>query len=498
VRESVALVARLTALTALAVGIGYSGLLDAPTSGVLVVWLLATLLVGYFEWLRAGAWVALDLGIGLLLTVLTKGVLWWVLPGVIATDWLVYIVSKKPIGPLERSIADPDGAQRRLSRMAHELAIEDSPESVLEHALNLGIELVNGEAGPELLGAMLVQSNGMLHCEVARGIPSADKATPLPLDEGLIGKALTTGGPTRTADPTSDPALSQWPSVQACHSILCIPLAADSEQVGAMLYAHPSSKFFDDLRVALLHSLGRQAEIALRHASRYRELEREKERLNAVQEEARRKLARDLHDGPTQTIAAIAMRLNFARRLMERDIIAAEKELSKVEQAARATSKEIRHMLFTMRPLILESQGLEAALWQLADRIWDTHQQNVHIEAEREVGKGMRPNEQAVLFYIAEEAINNARKHAAAENIWVKLRASKDQDKIILEVEDDGVGFNVGAVDANYAQRGSLGMVNMRERTDLIQGELSINSREGEGTSIRLIVPQNSRSVSPS
>jgi signal transduction histidine kinase len=227
-------------------------------------------------------------------------------------------------------------------------------------------------------------------------------------------------------------------------------------------------------------------------------LEREKERLNAVQEEARRKLARDLHDGPTQTIAAIAMRLNFARRLMERDIIAAEKELSKVEQAARATSKEIRHMLFTMRPLILESQGLEAALWQLADRIWDTHQQNVHIEAEREVGKGMRPNEQAVLFYIAEEAINNARKHAAAENIWVKLRASKDQDKIILEVEDDGVGFNVGAVDANYAQRGSLGMVNMRERTDLIQGELSINSREGEGTSIRLIVPQNSRSVSPS
>lgn len=493
-RKNGALIVRLTGYGTLAVWLGYSRLLDGPLSGILLAWLAASLVVAYFDRLSVWAWIALDLVFGLVLTTLTEGSLWWVLPGVIVAGWVASRISEKPNISLESSFADPDGTQRRLSRMAHELAIEDSPGSVLEHALHLGIELVNGEAGPELLGAMLVQANGMLRCKAARGIPSTDWEIPLPLDGGLIGKALQTGGPTRTGDPAADPALSQWASVQTCRSILCIPLAAESNQVGAMLYAHPKAQFFNDLRVALLHSLGRQAEIALRHASRYRELEREKERLNEVQEEARKKLARDLHDGPTQTIAAIAMRLNFARRLMERDIIAAENEISKVEQAARATSKVIRHMLFTMRPLILESQGLEAALWQLADRTWDTHKQNVHIETDREIGAAMKPNEQAVLFYIAEEAINNARKHAAAENIWVKLRASEDQDKIILEVEDDGVGFNVGAVDATYAQRGSLGMVSMRERSDLIKGELSISSREGEGTNIRLIVPQNSRS----
>jgi signal transduction histidine kinase len=79
-----------------------------------------------------------------------------------------------------------------------------------------------------------------------------------------------------------------------------------------------------------------------------------------IQEEARKKIARDLHDGPTQSIAAIAMRVNFARRLMERDFKAASEELYKIEELARRTTKEIRHMLFTLRPLVLESQGLVA------------------------------------------------------------------------------------------------------------------------------------------
>jgi signal transduction histidine kinase len=490
---NIPLVTRLAGLVLLALWAGYTGILDALLSGVLALWLLASLAAGIWLASSAPVWILMDLSFGILLAILSDGVLWWVPPVAAFLGWLTLKASERPPASLENSIVDPDGAQRRLSRMAYELAVEDSPATVLEQALNLGIELVNGEAGPELLGAMLVQSNGVLQCEVARGIPPADTQTPLPLDEGLIATALESGGPMRTAEPASDPGLSRWTSIQGCRSILCIPLAAESDQVGAMLYAHPSAEFFDDLRVALLHNLGRQAEIALRHASRYRDLEREKQRLNEVQEEARKKLARDLHDGPTQTIAAIAMRLNFARRLLQRDLVAAEKELYKVEQAARATSKEMRHMLFTMRPLILESQGLEAALSQLAYRVWDTHKQNVYIEAGHQVGMAMSPNEQAVLFYIAEEAINNATKHAAAQNIWVRLRTSEDHDKIILEVEDDGVGFNVGAVDANYAQRGSLGMVNMRERSELIHGELSLSSREGEGTRIRLIMPQNSR-----
>ncbi len=144
-------------------------------------------------------------------------------------------------------------------------------------------------------------------------------------------------------------------------------------------------------------------------------------------------------------------------------------------------------MLFTMRPLILESQGLAAALYQLAEKMRDTHQINVAFDTSTDVPDGLDLGHQGVIFYIAEEAINNARKHAAAEHIWVRLRS--ENERFVLEVEDDGVGFNVGAVDAHYGQRGSLGIVSMRERADLVEGTLKIDSAEGDGTCITLSVP---------
>ncbi|MBI4770990.1 MAG: sensor histidine kinase, partial [Chloroflexi bacterium] len=230
-----------------------------------------------------------------------------------------------------------------------------------------------------------------------------------------------------------------------------------------------------------------QAVIALQNAQLFRGLAREKERIVEVEEEARKKLARDLHDGPTQAIAAIAMRTNYTRRLMERDTGAAVAELFTIEDLARRTTKEIRHMLFTLRPLILESQGLEAALRQLAAKMYETHEQKVKVETHPGATENLEMGKQGVIFYIAEEAANNARKHAEAEMIWLRLR-QKD-DIFSLEVEDNGVGFNVGKVDASYDQRGSLGMVNMRERAELVGGVLKVESAEGKGTRIRVYVP---------
>jgi signal transduction histidine kinase len=206
-----------------------------------------------------------------------------------------------------------------------------------------------------------------------------------------------------------------------------------------------------------------------------------------MQEEARKKIARDLHDGPAQAIAAMAMQINFARRLIVKDGAAAGRELRKVEELGRSTSRELRHMLFTLRPLILESRGLMAALVELARKMNETHGSNVVVEIERGVVAQLGPAEQSVLFFIAEEAINNAHKHAEAEHIWVRMSVRAEQ--CVLEVEDDGVGFNVGAVDSDYAQRGSLGMVTMRERADLVGGLFQLESTEGVGTRITVTVP---------
>src|SRR5690606_1287600 len=100
-----------------------------------------------------------------------------------------------------------------------------------------------------------------------------------------------------------------------------------------------------------------QVTVALQNAALYQNILEEKERIVEVEEDARKKLARDLHDGPTQSVAVIAMRMNHIKRIILDSPQQAIEEAGKVEDLARKTTKEIRHMLFTLRPLILETQG---------------------------------------------------------------------------------------------------------------------------------------------
>jgi signal transduction histidine kinase len=99
-------------------------------------------------------------------------------------------------------------------------------------------------------------------------------------------------------------------------------------------------------------------------------------------------------------------------------------------------------------------------------------------------------HQQGVIFYIIEEAVGNARKYAEAELISVSARLH--EDAVVVQIADNGVGFDTTAVDANYDKRGSLGMVNMRERTELLDGVLKIESAEGRGTTISVLVPIHS------
>jgi signal transduction histidine kinase len=322
----------------------------------------------------------------------------------------------------------------------------------------------------------------------ARRFTPTDMRTVLPGTSGLIGKVLESGEPQSATDLPQDPELSRFVALRACSVAYCLPLRAGLDTYGVLLFSHPDPNFFSQSKRELLEIISHQAVISIQNARLYSDLEQEKERMMEIQEEGRKKLARDLHDGPTQSVAAIAMRLNFARRLLERDPKATADELSKIEELARRTTKEIRHMLFTLRPLVLESQGLIAALDAMAEKMNDTYDQNVIIEAEENLVPQLEMGKQTIIFYIAEEAVNNARKHAKANHIWVRLKAL-DKDLVLLDVQDDGGGFDVSSMDSSYDQRGSLGMVNMRERTELVNGLFTIKSEEGKGTSVRVIIP---------
>jgi signal transduction histidine kinase len=322
----------------------------------------------------------------------------------------------------------------------------------------------------------------------SRRLLPTDKNVTLTGTSGVLAGVIEDANPAFVDNPKNDPELRQLIALHECQSAFVLPLRTGLDAYGVMLFGHPVPGFFTAERRDVLELVSHQSCIAIQNARLYQALEQERNRMMEIQDESRKKLARDLHDGPTQSISAIAMRINVARRLMERDQKSASEELFKIEDLARRTTKEIRHMLFTLRPLVLESQGLAAAFKSMAEKIQETYDQEVIVQVDERAVEAMEVSKQAVVFYLADEAITNARKHAQAPHIWLRLKMLRD-GLSLLEVEDDGVGFDTSAVDASYESRGSLGMINLRERTELVRGVLSIDSVKGRGTRIQVVIP---------
>lgn len=426
-----------------------------------------------------------------------------VLLGNAALGWLFGFLSYRLMSRLRRAREAWLEAEERKQRLQAERlrAIYDLTSTltatlnyrrVLDNALDLAASALKTDPDIEmderLVGAVLLFSGNTLSVGSARRFTSADMRVTLPAAEGLLARVIESGEPLSSANVSRDPELMRIVTLHTCTSAYCFPLRSGFNVYGVMLFAHPDADFFTQDRRDMLDIVCRQALIAIQNSRLYQDLVEEKERMIEVQEEARKKLARDLHDGPTQSVSAIAMRVNIARRLLQKDIKSAYQELIRIEQLAQRTTKEIRHMLFTLRPLVLESQGLTAALVSMAEKMRETFNQNVTVDVDESLLEQMEMGKKGVIFYIVEEAVNNARKHAKAQTIAVSLRQI-DPELALLEISDNGVGFDVDAVTKAYDQRGSLGMVNLRERTELVNGLLNIESAPGKGTRVQVFIP---------
>ena len=367
-----------------------------------------------------------------------------------------------------------------------------SYKRVLESALDLSVRALHpdedADFSDQLVSAVLLFVGNELIVKSARRFTSADQRLVFRGAEGVLGRAISEGESVLTQNVGHDPELSGVIALRSCTSCYCVPLRTGFTVYGVLLFSHPEPEYFNQDRQEMLELLGRQSVIAIQNARLYQDLIEEKERMIEVQEEARKKLARDLHDGPTQSVSAIAMRLNLIRMMLTRAPEKVEDELIRAEDLARRTTKEIRHMLFTLRPLVLESQGLHAALESMAEKMAETFGQNVQIDVDDKIIENLEMGKQGVIFFISEEAVNNARKHAKASLIQVRLR-SLDHSLIVLEIKDNGKGFDVKAVNLNYEKRGSLGMVNLSERSELINGLLHIDSAPGKGTNVQVFIP---------
>jgi signal transduction histidine kinase len=232
---------------------------------------------------------------------------------------------------------------------------------------------------------------------------------------------------------------------------------------------------FDKSDVAVLQSLSHQAAIAIQNAQLYEQAQQ------VATLEERQRLARELHDSVTQALYGVTLYAEAAARLLSvGDAKMASEHLREVRQTAQEALREMRLLIFELRPPVLEQEGLVAALETRLQAVEGRSGLETDFIIEGDIR--LPTDVEEGLYRIAQEALNNALKHAQAKCIAVKLR--QGAQAVTLEVNDDGIGFDPSTA---REQRG-LGLPGMEERATGLGGRLAVNSRPGEGTSVKVEV----------
>ncbi len=270
------------------------------------------------------------------------------------------------------------------------------------------------------------------------------------------------------------------------HRILLLPLRTGLDLYGAVLFAtKDESRAADEEIQETLLALAQQASMVLHNRVLQQQVQGDRDHRIEGEGEIRHQLARDLHDGPIQKVAAISMQLEFIKVLMSREPERAVDELQRAQQVAKLAAQEMRTMLFTLRPVVLEASGLRAALEALCKRLKE--QDNTNIAFSAEPIPRLDAKVEDVAFAIMQEAITNAKKYSEGQPIHVRL--IQGEALIVAQVEDEGPGFNLQSVMSNYGTRASLGLLNMQERAALIGGQVKIDTAPGRGTIVSLAIP---------
>lgn len=204
-----------------------------------------------------------------------------------------------------------------------------------------------------------------------------------------------------------------------------------------------------------------------------------------IVEDERMRIARDMHDGPAQILANLVLKAEIVERMLDVDMTTARSELTDFKAIVRVALEETRRLIFDLRPMTLDDLGLVPTLRNFLTDF----EQRWHIECVFTlIGTERRlPRErEAALFRIVQEAVTNARKHAAASNIEVTV--SMSDKRVTVTVEDDGTGFDVAETERRSRRDGHLGLTSMRERAALEGALLDISSERGRGTTVRVSV----------
>jgi signal transduction histidine kinase len=265
-------------------------------------------------------------------------------------------------------------------------------------------------------------------------------------------------------------------------SLLGVPMLVRGEVIGALYLTDKEGAIAfseeDERRIVLLAA---HAALAIDNARLH-----ERSRELSIAEE-RTRLARELHDSVVQQLFGVTLAAESAGALLAADPAAAGMQLVRVQELARGAIEELRSVVSALRPASVEAEGLAGALRKHVEVLRRVTGQEIALRdggAGTDVAAALGDDAAAQVFRIAQEALQNALRHARAERIEVRLEGGAP---LVLTVADDGCGFDPGASAAVRSRR--LGLTSMEERAAALGARLAIASRAGEGTTVRLEVP---------
>ncbi len=403
----------------------------------------------------------------------------------------------------ERAGHEESERRRRVAEGLREvLAVMNSQQSlqdILDFIVHQACQLVGSEAaailqprrpeGPLEFGSTCGLDEGMtavLSIPVGQGIAGRAMAERRPVVVPDILEAVGAPGPGRDW-----PSEAEWGVVRGFaelfHTVLALPLIARDQALGALTLYYEARRTFSDEDVDLARGVAHQAALAI-DSARLRE---RAEHLAATAERTR--LARELHDSVTQSLYSVTLYGEAAARLMTngRPQEAAE-HLRELRDTAQEALREMRLLIFQLRPPALEKSGLVGALQARLEAVELRGGTLAELSVEGAECIAQVPlGVQEEAYHIAQEAMNNVLRHAKAEHVWLRLSCA--ERRLEIEVADDGHGFSAPQAGAS----GGLGLPGMRERADRIDATLEIDSRPGEGTHVRLRVPLQPPRPSP-
>jgi signal transduction histidine kinase len=375
----------------------------------------------------------------------------------------------QPLQPALKAVSDA------VLAVASQLSVEEVLQRLVDNAREL--------AGAQYAALGVPDGDGGFRRFLVSGM-SEDLIAglgPLPRTHGMLGAMLETSASQRYEDIHEHPRFRGWwpgghPDMR---SFLGVPIVAAEEVIGAFYLTQKHGAIaFSAQDQEMIELLAAHAAIAITNA---RLFERSRE-LSILSE--RNRLALELHDVVSQKLFSLTLTADAAATLLERDRDpdAARRQLVRLGELAREALAELRSLILGLRPPELERDGLDAALRKEIEMLERIHGAKIAFQSRGASSNGVERD--VAVLRIAEEALNNALAHAAAERITVTLDG--DDEGLRLEVRDDGSGFEPDRAEIRAKH---LGLTSMEERAGELGGRLEIVSAPGAGTTVTLELP---------